>query len=256
MGAADGAVVVNLPGAEMAARAKRVLSLLRPVSVVGGRMIRRGRDQDGGYVILDALKPECPIYSLGVGWEVSFDLELAELGHPIFQYDHTVDGPPIDHPNFHFRKQAIDTGEGSLKKILQRNRHFFNHDLFLNMDIEGHEFEVIPSTPQATLDRFSQIVIEIHWLTKISDDQYYARVIETLQTLRRSHEVIHVHANNWGYFGNLGGVGLPDSFELTLVKRSLHSFECCEKDFPTELDRPCNPDRPDYPLGKMGLDIT
>jgi hypothetical protein len=158
--------IVDLPGAEMERRIAQILARLKPKSVVGGHLRRVGRDQDGGYVVLsEAVKKRCPVYSLGVGYEASFDLQLADEGLPIFQYDHTVDGPPVPHKNFHFHKRAIDTGDGRLRKIIGRNWHWFRRDMLLNMDIESHEYQVIPSTPASVLAQFVQIVIELHWFT-------------------------------------------------------------------------------------------
>jgi hypothetical protein len=50
---------------------------------------------------------------------VSFDLALAEQGLPIFQYDPTIDGPPINHPRFNFRKLAWSKNDSELGRSLR-----------------------------------------------------------------------------------------------------------------------------------------
>jgi hypothetical protein len=238
---------------EQRRRTIEILSLLRPMAVIGGKLARRGEDGDGGYVILDDLTPDQPVYSLGVGPTCSFDLAFAERGHTVFMYDHTVDGPSQHHPNFRFFKQAIDTGAGSLANIIARNGHQDRTDLFMQMDIEYDEYVVIPATPQRVLAQFRQIVIELHWLPHIFRDDLYPKIVETLRTLRRTHNVIHVHANNYGYNQDVGGVAVPVTVEATLVRRGSCWLMPCLRSFPTKLDRPNNPDAPDILLGRIGI---
>lgn len=222
------------------------------MSVVGQDKIRLGADNDGGYVVLNDFRPSQPVYSLGVGGDVSFDYALAQKGHSVFQYDHTVDGPPVWHQNFAFSKRAIDLDDGRLDKIMRENGHWGRDDLILNMDIEGDELLVLPALQQEALDKFSQIALELHRVAMIEDEETYNRLVRTLEVLNRSHQIIHVHSNNWGWYGLLGGVPMPDSLELTLVRRGDYRFDTCNDVFPTELDRPCNPDLPDYYLGRLG----
>lgn len=244
------------PDREAGARARRILEWLRPRNVVGGRMRRMGGSQDGGYVVLHPLAERCPIYSLGVGGDVSFDLEAAQDGHSVFQYDGTVDGVPAHqrHPAFHFFHQMIDSDSGSLERIIANNGHEGRRDLFLKMDIEGYELSAIPSAARSTMVQFAQIAMELHRVAlSAMDETAFPAMERTLEALRRDHELIHVHANNWGWYGLIGGVPLPDTLELTWVRRADHEFTVCDHEFPTALDRPCNPNASDYYLGRMGL---
>ena len=74
----------------------------------GFKKIRLGNQHDGGYIYIDDLADVSLVISCGVSNDVTFDLACAELGKPVMQFDHTVKGPPAQHPKFIFRKQAID----------------------------------------------------------------------------------------------------------------------------------------------------
>src|ERR1700676_2453767 len=94
----------------VASRVRRVygaLSLLRPYDVLGGEKTRIGRSADGGYVLLTRPKLPDVVYSFGVGYNISFEHDLAERGCKGYLFDHTVDGLPIQHPNLHFSKEGV-----------------------------------------------------------------------------------------------------------------------------------------------------
>ncbi|TWB87312.1 methyltransferase FkbM-like protein [Bradyrhizobium macuxiense] len=238
---------------EIRRRAIEVLSLLRPVSVIGHEKARRGDSGDGGYVVLDDFRPEQPVYSLGVGQSCSFDLAFAERGHIVYMYDGTVEGPTKCHPNFRFHKRMIDTGEGSLANIITKNGHSDRDDLFMQMDVEHDEYEVIPATPPNVLDQFKQIVIEIHWLPHLVLYDVFEKMLATLKSLRRSHDVIHVHANNYGKTEEIEGVHVIATAEVTLVRRKDYLTVPCLQSFPTRLDTPNNPREPDVKMGRIGI---
>jgi hypothetical protein len=66
-----------------------------------------GPNDDGGHVMLSDLDRIGVCHSIGIGFEVSWDLEMAERGALVYQYDNTVDGPPVPHPNFRYSKIGI-----------------------------------------------------------------------------------------------------------------------------------------------------
>ena len=234
-------------------RGEEAAELIRPMEAIGTKRERLGRPNDGGYVIVSDLQPGQPVYSLGISDDVSFDLDLANRGHDIYMYDHTIEGVPVAHPRFHFYKRAIDTGAGSLQAILAENGHSDRNDVFLKMDIEHAEYEVIPATPPEVLRQFRQIVIELHWVTDVAKDNLYPSIIETLRALRRDHEAVHIHANNYGEARYVGDVPLPGTVELTLLRRDAYRFQPTSEYFPTPLDMPNNPGKPDIGIGRVGL---
>lgn len=249
-------VIVNIPSASAGIKARNILRLLRPCDVVGGSLIRKGRINDGGYIMLDHGLDAKIAYSLGIGDDVSWDLDMATMGCQIWQYDNTIACLPTEHPSFHWKQVKIGpvTGAGvmSLSDIIRENGHSDEFGMLLKMDIEGAEWNVFSRQENATvLPQFSQIVIELHKLIP-DNDVRSENVIAVLARISETHQCIHVHPNNWGYLGIVGGVMIPDTLEVTYVRKGDHEFERCNKTFPTGLDMSCRPEAPDFFLGAVG----
>ncbi len=251
--------VIMKPNPLTGVSARRIWSLLRPMDAVGGRLVRKGRDYDGGYVMLDHQLRDRPVYSFGINDDVSWDLDMVALGCTIYQYDHTIEALPAEHPRMLWNKLGICGRQRSepnlrtLSHFIQENGHGGNTDLILKMDVEGEEWAVLETVSEQVLAQFSQIVLEIHWLEYLDQTFHFRRFVDGLSKLNRTHQVVHVHANNSGDVVFAGGVLLPNTFELTYVRRADHMFSTCSKLFPTELDMPCNHDAPDIFLGAVGL---
>jgi hypothetical protein len=62
-------------------------------------------------------------------------------------------------------------------------------------------------------------------------------------------EVVHVHGNNAWPFFSIGNVVLPKLIEITFANRNYYEFAESNEVFPTALDQPNLPDRPDMRLG-------
>jgi len=235
-----------------------VLRLLRPFTVVGGDKIRVGRIHDGGYVMLRDFRKIEAAYSLGIEKEVSWDRQIASYGIDIFQYDHTIDSLPELNDRFHWSKIGIsavpkpDENLNTLENLIIANDHS-NLNMLLKCDIEGHEYDMLNATPRFLLQKFSQIVMEIHGLERLFDINHAKFIYDALSKLTADHQVIHVHANNHAPYVILGGVPVPSVMELTLVRRVDHKFSVCETTFPTELDTPCHPHAADFHLGTFSF---
>ncbi|KVH48566.1 hypothetical protein WJ39_11840 [Burkholderia diffusa] len=227
------------------------------MDVVGKRLIRKGRPHDGGYAMLDHGLEGAIAYSLGINDDVSWDLDMASLGCQVYQYDHTIDRLPVQHPNFHWFKKGIAASpsiDGTLDRLddlIARNGHKGRSDLILKMDIEGFEWEVFEAMSPETLAQFSQITLEVHTLA-LADAKLQEKIVGALERLYAVHQPVHVHANNHGYIGVIGGVVLPDTMEVTYVRRADHRFMSCARMFPSEIDMACRPDLPDFFLGPLG----
>jgi hypothetical protein len=232
---------------------RRTLSLLTPCAVVGASKVRIGGKNDGGYVMIDDLQGVRFCYSFGVGFDVSWDADMADRGATIFQYDHTVERPCQQHASFHFCRLAIAATDGStmrtIQTLLEENEHASETDMILKIDIEGAEWDVFDQASAHTLSHFKQIVCEFHGLTGVRDPRWCERAERVLLRLASTHAPVHVHANNFGAFNILLGVPIPDVLEVTYARRSSYSFKSSEQCFPTELDRPNCPDVPDIYLG-------
>ena len=234
---------------------RRMFQCMAPHEAVGLSKLRVGGMGDGGYVMVDDFATARTAYSLGVGGDVSWDLEMAERGLTIHQYDHTVPGPPAPHPLFRFNKKGIAPVDGgefvSISSIMQTNGHANRRDLILKIDIECAEWDVLDAVSDVDLDRFEQIVAEFHGFLRVGEPEWREKTMRVLGRLLRSHAVYHVHANNWADFQIIAGVPVPDVLELSYVRRDRVTLRPSTEFFPTPFDVPCHPDRPDIVLGNF-----
>lgn len=240
--------------------ALEALRLLRPHDIAGARKIRVGRNHDGGYVMIDRFEGVRAAYSFGINDDVSWDLQIAERGIPIFQYDHTIKGLPEEHPLFHWEPKCIagtadpDKGVESLESLIRKNGHQDNRNLLLKCDIEGAEWPLMQQTPLEVLAQFRQIVMEVHFLTFLADPHHARNVLWGFQNLTASHRVVHVHANNFSPFAVVGGVPVPYTIELTLLRADEGTLTPSDESFPTALDMPCRAEAADLYLGRFTFD--
>lgn len=221
---------------------QQALRLLAPRELVGVAKRRIGGADDGGYVLADLLTPDQPVLSLGVGPDISFDLQLAEEGHAIVLFDHTVDALPVQHPGFTWHRLGVTGTPNSnpnlrtLAELITRLPHTVA-DPILKMDVEGAEWDTLANTDVATLRQFAQITLELHDLLRLEEPAFNTTAQRGLRSLTAAFEVIHVHANNCGHCGYVGGFPCPDTLEITLIRRDLAATRANGTWYPTELDR-------------------
>jgi hypothetical protein len=230
------------------------LRLLRPYAVKGFQKVRLGSASDGGYVILNDFRSVDTAFSFGIDENAEWDLDVAKRGVTVYQFDHTVDKPPITDSRLVFTKKKISTESGldseSLSSLLKRHdKHNIEPNIILKLDIECDEWAILDKAPREVLRRFAQIVGEFHFFEGYSADIRWRRLItRVLKKLTDDYAVIHVHANNYGDFHTLGSLTLPNVFEITFANRTLYSFFRTDESFPGLLDAPNDPSRPDVHL--------
>ena len=233
------------------------LQLISPVHALDIAKRRVGSAEDGGYVMLDDLDGIGVCYSLGVGQDVSWDRALAERGAQIYQYDNTIEAVPEQHPNFHHFRIGITHDPAlapDLKRIdalLAENGHLDRADMILKIDIEGHEWDVLDALDPAIFTRFRQIVGEFHGLKLLHVDSFRERADRVFAKLRRTHEVVHVHGNNFAGIALVAGIPVADCIELSFASRKHYRFAPSSEIFPGPLDSPNNINLPDLFLGSF-----
>lgn len=232
-----------------------ILRMLRPHRVDGFEKVRLGRYFDGGYVMLDDFEGISAAYSLGINDDVSWDLDIARRGIPVFQYDHTILHLPEDHALFTWEKTGIGVfpdAEHSLETIpnlISRNGHEGRTDLLLKCDIENYEWGVFARVPHSTVRQFKQIVMELHGLGQAMDLATASLMRAAIENLTTSHRLVHVHANNFAPWCIAGGVAVPEVLEITLVRDDTGPMAISDEIFPTPLDMPCYVHQADHYLG-------
>jgi hypothetical protein len=234
-------------------RIQHLSRLLQPIHV-DLNLVRVGINGDGGYVI-STPKRESLVLSLGVGNEISADIQLIEVyGSEIYAFDPFVPRPNVKYTQFNFfqigcrndfrNKENLEFK--TLEEILKMLPRI--PDLAF-IDIEGDEWKI--GQKISLLSSVSQIVIEFHNLQRLVDNEFYTEVVTLLDTILKSHIPIHVHANNSGPTVPVGGASWPGIMEVTFFKKHLiPNFEPIPNygPWPTKLCFPNSLDRPDINL--------
>lgn len=197
-------------------RVKQALTTDTPIGVSFRRV---GRDYDGGYVLVDDLTASDYLISMGIANDVSFEKSLENTVSYIDMYDFSIDAPPEPVRNSEFFKEKIgSSSQHVLERIPEEN------DGILKIDIEGGEWEFLPSLSVEQLNNFRQIAIEIHWAIDYSFLQVTGMPVEVLEVLNQTHQLVAMHPNNYGSTVLVDGVVVPQVLELTYLRRSSYSF--------------------------------
>ena len=233
------------------------LRMLRPQQVDGWQKVRIGKFFDGGYAMIDRFEGTEAAYSLGINDDVSWDMDIAARGIPIFQYDPTIAGLPEDHELFHWKPKWIggaidaDANVDTIENLIEENGHRDSRNLLLKCDIEGGEWPLLQQTPNRILRQFRQMVFEIHNLAYLANAFDGNNVRKAFLNLTASHHVVHIHANNYAGWSVVGGIAVPNVIEVTMLRKDEGVFSPSDETYPTPLDMPCDPARADLYLGRF-----
>lgn len=213
-------------------KASRLMNELKVYDIsVPHELVRVGRQSDGGYVLVAPVQINGSklLYGFGVGDDISFELQMAEQGYEIYLYDHTVKGLPQQHRQIHYYKRGLTGTKDeahsemtTLLDLLNENGHEHEENIILKIDIEGAELDVFLNLPEGIMNRFSQIVMEIHNLT---DEETWDRQIEMLDKLNKTHRLVHLHANNYSRIKYLGDLMISEAVEATYVREKDFKFK-------------------------------
>jgi hypothetical protein len=252
----DGAPPAREPLAtrRVEARILALADLLVPQRAVGVAKCRVGPAADGGYVMLDDWAGIVGAVSIGIGNDDAWDRAVAARGLPVAQFDHTIAAPPGTGPGLGWRPLGLGPVDVNdlrcLASLIAVSGLPATGDLALKMDAEGAEWPALAAgAGAAPLQRFRQVVIEFHWFDMVATRSWFETASRALDHLHRTHAVVHVHANNHAGGVLLGGVFFPRVLEVTFARRDSYALESETCSFPTPLDAPCDPGRPDIWLG-------
>ncbi|MCW8308947.1 hypothetical protein AruPA_18090 [Acidiphilium sp. PA] len=196
------------------------------------------------------------IQLIGIGNNVSFDLELAKYGMTVLRFDHTIEQPPARHENFRF----YSVGWGALTEgrflcfedIMSLYRRHASQRWILKFDIEGDEFDAITTTAADDLAIFDIIVCEVHDLHKLNDGDFFKKAKGLFAALARHHTPVHLHPNSYRDRTMVHNVLVPDVVELTYIRNDHGTFSGFSSDvIPGIFDGPNNPAQSDIELTKL-----
>lgn len=235
---------------------RAVLRLLRPQRVKGFAKVRLGHAGDGGYVCIDDFAGLDAALSFGINDDISWDIDAADRGMTIHQFDHTVEDPAPADPRMVFQRKMIAPESGpdsaSLGDLVRvHDRGEARPNMMLKMDIEGGEWPVLDVTDVKDVSRFTQIVCELHYFQGLAEPEYRRSIYDGLSKLHEGYAVVHVHANISGGISNVGNVIFPNVIEVTFANRAVYELEETDELFPGPLDISCDADQPDMYLGSF-----
>ena len=233
-----------------------------------------GQSSDGGYVIAELPGTYDRLLSGGVGQNIDFERALLDA-HPALQgdaFDGTVQGLPVAHERLTFHRQnlgnAATTGVNTWREAMLPY-----HDLFVKLDIEGHEFRLLPEIiAGGCMPRIKQLVLEIHTPADLrrAPQQYpgvgdvsHEFMFNLLAALNETHVLVHLHAVNFAPVHFVHSVPCPNVFECTYIRREfVQRFELNDSVLPTPLDKTSHGEAMDiylrgYPYSTLDeLDFT
>jgi hypothetical protein len=209
------------------------------------RKRRLGLPRDGGYVVVDGLSYDAYI-SCGISHETSFDEDFVARypGIPAHAYDGTVDRPASLPARVVFHR--VNIGPTNTRATTTLRRHTRAHeDIFLKMDIEGHEWRWLLAVTKEDLLSFKQIVVELHGLWDDAWEAPRAEKEEAVRRLAETHYLVHAHGNNY----SPKRAAVPYVLEATYVRKDVGVAGLNTTPFPVPgLDRPNDPRRADHVL--------
>ncbi len=236
---------------------KDLKKLLTVKKAVGYDLKRFGRNNDGGYCMLNDIQKCSIAYSFGICDDISWDEYIADNNVEVYCYDHTIDALPHENSHLHFRKIGIGAEDDlragllSFDSILKLNGHRKESGMILKMDVEGAEWSVIRDVPQDILSLFSQIIFEFHHVST----PFFLNFQESLsvfEKLNRTHQVIWIHANNFDVAEELDGITIPNTLEITYASKCEYKFEQTEYSCPLSIDEPNYRIKSDIELKNFG----
>ena len=214
---------------------------------------RLGANHDGGYVIVDNLEYDAYL-SCGVGYEVTFDNDFMNLYPNLnaYAFDGTIEHRPQSlNEKIKLYKKNIDVNETDTTTNMYSILEKYN-SIFLKMDIEGFEWNWILNLPEKLLNNIKQITIECHGILNNEMGQTWSNKSESLKKLASTHNLVHVHGNNYDSRIIVGDIIIPQVLELTYIRKDVPISGKNKKPFPIDnLDYPNNPFCSDYILGTL-----
>lgn len=205
--------------------------------------MRLGKDNDGGYVIIDIPDIKYDILiSGGIDNDISFEEDFCKKYHTkCIAFDGTID--TIDNiDNTKFKNKDIEL----IKKNININNNLdyllkSYSNIFIKMDIEGSEFEWIRSIDKNNFNNIIQMVIEFHYPSEKDSDVF--------KKINENFLLVHFHSNNFCGYRSYNEIIIPNVFECTYINKKyiqMNNISLNNQVLPTKYDMKNIPEYDDY----------
>uniref|UniRef100_A0A6C0ICL3 Methyltransferase FkbM domain-containing protein n=1 Tax=viral metagenome TaxID=1070528 RepID=A0A6C0ICL3_9ZZZZ len=219
---------------------------------------RIGKLNDGGYVITDLPGNYDIFLSGGISNDISFEEALLNIYPDLicYAFDGTINYIPDTNKNIKFYNKNL--GNVNNETTTDLEEFMINYsNIFMKIDIEGHEFRIMPNIIEKNLiSKVKQLIIEIHSPADISlypnyfkglQDIKNEHMFSLLNKLNNTHTLIHFHANNGCLIQTIDGIKLPHVFELTYIRNDFIVDKIRNiQPLPTPIDMINVLNKPDY----------
>lgn len=248
---------------------KEYLAILRPLKIQRNALVRIGGENDGGYVMCRPLLKiggganspylqNAKAISLGVSDYSPWDLEMAEIGYLVIEYDGSITHSPYTHPNITFHKKFVATNNSdstiTLETLLKDNQLDSTQANILQIDIENAEWEMLENINIETLaQNFAQVIFEFHGCNPEEKSGFHQRITQ-LRHLDKHFCPIHLHFNNHGKIFYSRGLFFSTSIEVSYINRKclkdlgFNESQKIEQGILKDLDSPTWLANPEIPI--------
>lgn len=175
--------------------------------------------------LIDFTKNAPKAVSLGVSPYSPWDLDMANIGYKVLQYDASINKPPYKHPNITFHKKFVGVKNSdsviSFERLITQNDLNKNECNVLQCDIEDCEWEILEQLDLGILSEiFPQILFEFHNCNPESEALSVPR-LAILERIKSHYTPIHTHFNNHGAIFYANGYFWGDTVEVSYLRNDL-----------------------------------
>ncbi|MWV61158.1 hypothetical protein DCO60_01470 [Helicobacter saguini] len=163
--------------------------------------------------------------SLGVSPYSPWDLEMANLGYRVLQYDASIESAPYNHENITFFKKFVGVMDNentiSLQNVITQNDLREDSHNILQCDIEDCEWEILENIDLGLMAKFfPQVLFEFHNCNP-ENDELSSRRLKVLESLRRFYTPIFTHFNYHDVTYYNDGLFLCGLIEVSFLRNDL-----------------------------------
>ena len=218
---------------------RSLMTSLHPITCEK-KLIRLGSALDGGYLVPDDFVGIEHCFSPGVAYASDLEYACAERGMGVFMADKSVDQPAVQHERFHFTKKYIGVTTNdkfmTLDDWVASSVADRESELFLQIDIEGFEYEVFLAASDRLMRRFRIIVAEFHRFDHLWAKPFFKIASRAFEKILQTHSCVHVHPNNGRGSIRRADIEMPLNMEFTFLRKDrIQNFDYAKK-FPHPLD--------------------
>ncbi len=199
---------------------------------------RIGRDFDGGYVICKMEGTYDALISGGIADDISFESDFLKLfpNAECHAFDGTIDRLPKSEYPIQFHRENLGPNQDLIDYIKRYE------DVFLKLDIEGHECSVLPKIIENSdaMRRIKQIVIEFHAPSVFNISDTDDCMFKIIRDLNKTHKLVHFHVNNYNlnFIEDGDRIRWPEVFECTFIRWDGGRLSPNTQKIPSEFDMP------------------